>query len=298
VSEPSKQRFQRLRAQRWRELRARVPYRRNMILAAAPGILLTPILFGAAGIAGGIVGLVLAVSGPIAYHWYLTRKAGGQARDELMAAWAGEHGWQHLGELDPPADVAFCRNREKPKAEHGFRGPMCDGLQGLIFNFTYSTYETRTRTGANGTVETYREEVKHRHTVLRLAVGDLGVDRLELEPQGLLGGLGEKLRSAFGSGRNVVVESSEFNDRFTLLVNDDADDIAVRRIFDPAMIVRCVEGRFPLATFQYERGALAFVWDDQFDVEELEEVEHRVADATPMAQALAIAVSRRTSGRP
>ena len=160
------------------------------------------------------------------------------------------------------------------------------GLPGQIVNFTYSTYETRTRAGANGSMETYREEVKHKHTVLRLDLGDLGLHLLQLSPQGLGGGMFEKLRSTFTGSRNVNLESDEFNSRYTLLVEDAADDVIVRRIFEPAFIVRCVEGRFPMATFQYERPALAFIWSDQYDISELEEVEHRIADASPMAEAL------------
>jgi hypothetical protein len=43
-----------------------------------------------------------------------------------------------------------------------------------------------------------------------------------------------------------------------------------------------------MATFQYQRPALAFIWGDQYDVTELEEVEHRIADAAPMAEALTV----------
>jgi hypothetical protein len=39
-----------------------------------------------------------------------------------------------------------------------------------------------------------------------------------------------------------------------------------------------------MATFQYERPALAFIWSDQCDLEL--EVEHRIADASPMTEAL------------
>jgi hypothetical protein len=102
----------------------------------------------------------------------------------------------------------------------------------------------------------------------------------------------EKLRSTFTGSRSVNLESDEFNSRYTLLVEDVADDVIVRRIFEPAFIVRCVEGRFPMATFQYERPALAFIWSDQYDISELQEVEHRIADASPMAEALTVIRAR------
>jgi hypothetical protein len=296
VTQSSKERYQLERDRRFQALKGRTLYRRNLALAAIPGAALGLLVLGVThSLAGLVVAAVGAAAGPFVYRWRLMRQASDEAQREVMNAWAAEHGWLYEDEPEIPDDVAFCRNRQKPRAEHGFRGPMA-GMAGRIFNFTYSTYETRTRTvsdGQGGTrVETYQEEVKHRHTVLRLGLGELGIGRLSLTPQGFGGGFAERLRSMFSSDRSVQLESSEFNDQFCLLVDEQTDELAVRRVFEPALIVRLVEGRFPLATFQYELGALAFVWSDQYDVEELEEVEHRVSDAAPIAQALASARDR------
>jgi hypothetical protein len=286
MAETSSQRYKRERSRRFEIIKGRTLYRRNLGLAIIPGVAFGLLITGLTRSAAGLVVAAIAgAAGPGVYHWWLLRQASDEARREVMNAWAAERSWAYEEEPSLPADVAFCRNREKPVAEHGFSGPMA-GLDSHIFNFTYSTYETRTRAGANGTTETYREEVKHRHTVLRMALGDLGVHRVSLSPQGFGGGFAEKLRGTFTDDRSVQLESSEFNDRFCLFVADGADEIAVRRIFEPALVVRLVEGRFPLATFQFEQGALAFVWSDQYDVEELEEIEHRVSDATPIAHAL------------
>jgi hypothetical protein len=74
-------------------------------------------------------------------------------------------------------------------------------------------------------------------------------------------------------------------------VNDNADQTAVLRIFTPALLVRLINGEFPQTTFQYERGALAYVWGDQYEVQDLEEIEQRVASVTPLTTALAAAVA-------
>ena len=271
---------------RFERIKSRTRYNRNLLLCAAPGVALGIILVAVSPVLGLIVAVGGGIGGAVFYHWRLWSQATAQAEHEVMSAWAAERGWTY--ERDPAAldGVAFCRDREKPVFKHGFSGPMA-GLPGHIVNFTYSTYETRTTTAADGSVTTTRQEVKHKHTVLRLDLGDLGLEKLQLSPQGLGGGMFEKLRSTFTGSHNVNLESSEFNRRFTLLVDDRADDLMVRRVFEPAFIVRCVEGRFPMATFQYERPALAFIWGDQYDVTELEEIEHRIADAAPMAEALA-----------
>jgi hypothetical protein len=163
-------------------------------------------------------------------------------------------------------------------------------VPGLIFNFTYSTFETRTSTDGQGHVTTYTEEVKHRHTVLRLVVGAVsGVDTVQLADRGL--GFLNKLTAAFGPSRQVETESVEFNKRFSLMVNDGADQAAVLRIFTPALLVRLINNEFPQTTFQYERGSLAYVWEDQYDVEDLEEIEGRVASVEPLTAALRTAVA-------
>jgi len=295
MSETSAQRYAKAKAAHLAAIKAATRWRLWMALCAVPGL----VIGGFVAVSLPVVGLLVAVGGAAIgagiYYAILSSRAASAAKADVMTAWAAEHGWTYLEDVPHPSDVAFCRNRQKPVCEDGFAGPMAARLQGLVFNFTYSTYETRTRTvsDANGTrTETYQEEVKHHHTILRLTLGALGVHRLELAPQGLGGGLLEKLGSAFTSMRSVDLESAEFNSRFTLRVDDGADDMFVRRVFEPAMIVRCVEGQFPMSTFQYEDGALAFVWGDPYDVKQLEEIEGRVASVVPLAEALVSARDR------
>jgi hypothetical protein len=291
----SKERYRSARSARMRELTGEPGYQRNRLLAAIPGIVIGVILIAvlrSIGVGAGVA-VVLGVAGPLLYWYSKYHRASSEAKESVMTAWASEHGWTHSDELDPPGDIAFCRNRQKARATDGFAGPMC-GLDGLIFNFTYSTWETRTRTvtDANGNMrtETYQQEVKHYHTVLRLALGVIpGIPTMQLSEKRF--GLFDKLVAAFGPSRVEETESSEFNDRFRLLVADSADEIAVKRVFTPALIVRVVQNEFPQTTFQLEDSGLSFIWEDQYNVEELEEVEQRVADVTPLSEALQKAVA-------
>jgi len=291
----SAERYRAARTARMRELTGAPGFRRNRLLAAIPGVIVGLIVMGvlrSIGV-GVVVALVAGAAGPVLYWWSAYHRASTEARESVMTAWAAEHGWTHSEEVAPPGDIAFCRNRQKPRSRDGFAGPMC-GLDGLIFNFTYSTYETRTRTvtDANGNVrtETYQQEVKHYHTVLRLGLGEIpGIPTMQLSKKGL--GLFDKLVAAFGPSRVEETESSEFNDQFRLLVSDSADEIAVKRVFTPALIVQVVQNEFPQTTFQYEGSGLSFIWGDQYNVEELEEIEQRVASVTPLAAALSKAVA-------
>jgi hypothetical protein len=251
------------------------------LAVAVIGIFTAPLLI--------VVGLIGALAGPLIYFMVLRSQASSAAKDLVMHQWAKEHGWEYQPSPPLPTDVAFCRDKERMEATDGFAGQICD-VPGLIFNFTYSTFETRTSTDGQGHVTTYTEEVKHRHTVLRLVVGAVaGVDTVQLADRGL--GFLNKLTAAFGPSRQVETESVEFNKRFSLMVNDGADQGTVLRIFTPALLVRLINNEFPQTTFQYERGSLAYVWEDQYDVEDLEEIEGRVASVEPLTTALRTGVA-------
>lgn len=288
----SAERYRAARDARMAELTGRPGYHRNLALCAVPGavaavagIIVAPLLIA--------VGVIAAAAGPIAYYAYLRSQASSAAKAQVMEQWAGEHGWTYEPSPALPGDVAFCRDKQRMEASDGFEGEMC-GLPGLIFNFTYSTFETRTRTVSDGSggmrTETYTEEVKHYHTVLRLSVGAVdGITTMQLADRGI--GFLDRLKAALGPSREVETESVEFNRKFSLTVDDGGDQAAVLRIFTPALLVRLINGEFPQTTFQYESGALAYVWGDQYDVEDLEEIEQRVASITPLTTALHAAVA-------
>ncbi|MDX6545674.1 MAG: hypothetical protein QOG02_1448 [Gaiellales bacterium] len=267
-------------------------FRRTLALTSLPGVAVAIVgLFTASLIV--VLGAVVALAGPAAYYAVLRSRASASAKRETMTSWASERGWSYVESPPLPGDVAFCRGRQRMVASDGFEGPICS-LPGTIFNFTYSTFETRTRTStdASGNVQTqtYQQEVKHRHTVLRLTMGvATGVRTMQLADRGL--GFLDKLQAAFGASRLVETESVEFNRRFSLSVNDGADQSVVLRIFTPALLVRLVEGAFPHTAFQYESGALAYIWGDQYDVEQLEEVEQRVASVSALTIALHKAIT-------
>ena len=293
MAERSRDRFRDERARRFAAIKAGTSYNRNLLLAAIPGVALGLVLAAAVGLGAGLVAAIAgAIAGPAIYHWILWKRGSDEAELAVMQEWASERGWAYIQDVALPDDVAFCRDKQKPRATDGFAGPMC-GLDGLIFNFTYSTYETRTRTvtDANGNVrtETYQQEVKHYHTVLRLGLGVIpGIPTMQLSEKRFA--LFDKLVAALGPSRVEETESSEFNDKFRLLVADSADEIVVKRVFTPALIVQVVQGSFPQTTFQFEDSALSFIWQDQYNVEELEEIEQRVADVTPLTAALTRAV--------
>jgi hypothetical protein len=284
----SGQRYRAARAAKLAELTSRPGFRRNSVLLALPGVVVMAIgLFTSADVIQA--GFVVALFPPAAYYAWLQSRASKHAKKQTMTDWAAERGWTYLPKPELPTDVAFCRGKSQMEADDGFQGTVC-GVPGLIFNFTYSTYRTHTTTTFDGKTQTSREEKKQRHTVFRLELGPIpGVPTMQLADRGI--GFLEKLEAAFGSSRNVETESVAFGERFSLMVDDAADQSSVLRIFTPALQMRLVEGRFPHTTFQFEAGALSYIWPDQYDVSELEEIETRVASVTPLTEALHEAVA-------
>ena len=58
------------------------------------------------------------------------------------------------------------------------------------------------------------------------------------------------------ANRTVELESTEPAQAFRLDVDDDADDLLVRRIFDPAFIVWCIDERDPRPQLEVEDGTV------------------------------------------
>ncbi len=284
----SAERFRASRDAKLAELTGVPGFRRRLALCSLPGVVLAVVGALTAPIVIAL-GVVAALAGPAIDYAALRSRASAFAKRETMTAWAAERGLVYVESPPLPDDVAFCRGKQRMIASDGFQGPICD-VPGLVFNFTYSTFETRTRTDASGNTQTYQEEVKHRHPVLRLTVGDVeGIHTMQLADRGL--GFLKKLSAAFGPSRIVETESVEFNNRFSLSVDDGADTSKVLRVFTPALLVRLIQGEFPQTTFQYESGSLAYVWGDQYDASDLEEIESRIDSVEPLTSALRAAIT-------
>jgi len=288
VSTSAASRYRTVRDAKLSELTSGRTFRIVSVLLVAPG--LVGIVYSLATGAFDIryaIGVALAL--PAIHYAFLRKQAASYAKSHTMTAWAGEHGWTYVPEPEIPTDVAFCRDKSEMEATDGFEGTIC-GLPGMIFNFTYSTFSTQTSVTSDGWSTTSKEEKKQRHTVLRLELGPIpGVPTMQLADRGI--GFLEKLEAAFGSHRRVETESVEFDERFSLSVDDMADQLSVLRIFTPALQMRLLDGAFPHTTFQFEAGALSYIWPDQYHVEELEEIETRIAAVTPLTAALNDAVT-------
>ena len=132
------------------------------------------------------------------------------------------------------------------------------------------------------------DEDDHDFTVLLFDADLPGVQQLELAPRGSLGTrLLDGVQSALSSRRALDLESAEFGDEYKLMLDDDADELVARRIFEPAFQVRLLEGRPAfLGRFQYERGTVVLIDDDHVERATLRRVEDAVAAADALVERL------------
>jgi hypothetical protein len=71
------------------------------------------------------------------------------------------------------------------------------------------------------------------------------------------------------------------------MLDDAADELVARRIFEPAFQVRLVETRPPfLGRFQYERGTVVLIDDDHVKRTTLRRVEDAVSAADALVERL------------
>jgi hypothetical protein len=278
--------YRRARDSRLAELRSAPSFRTVRIASAAgAAVLAAMILFAAAGTAGAVAGaLGGALVGVLGHLGVVHARARSAGHDARIALWASDHGYTYRRTIDPPQTVAFLRGREDPKAEHCFEGHIAGG-DGRVFRYTYTTWETRTSTDSQGRTTTHRERKEHDFTVLEVR-RSLDIPRMELSRRatGLLRGLTDSLEDAVSDLRTVSLESEEFNGRYQLEVADDADDLAVRRIFTPAVIVALIDRDLPITDFQYEDGTFVLWRDGHFSLDDLDEVSAFVERATPVIE--------------
>lgn len=201
--------------------------------------------------------LALAILGPIAYIAHRIRRSAALARAEFFADWADEHGFTYTAHPVQRRGARFLRKGHDQRFVEAFCGER-DGVAVEVANFRYEEGSGRSE------------------RTIELLVGCVdcvlaGIEHLAVEPRGAFSaGVFDALEGAFTADRFVDLESAEFADRFRLLVNDGADDLAVRRVFTP----KAITGLLDLGDARFEvAGGSIYIWElKHFDPSSLERV--------------------------
>lgn len=218
-------------------------------------------------IAGGnlsypIVGAILgALLGYAVFRFVLYTSASLTADDLYRSDWCAERGMTYREEFAFPPDAPYANSGDKRKATDAFEGEW-NGLRTLFYNFTY------TDEGDSDDPDT-----NYDFKIMRLQGSDLPIDRLTIHRRSGLNRFAwaDKLQGAMTKERPVSLESVAFNEQFDLTIDDAADEIWIRRTFDPATIQAAVDGSAQIPDLKYALGSWWFVEKEHFEIRDLEQ---------------------------
>jgi hypothetical protein len=213
------------------------------------------------GLAGAAIGALLGIG---LYFLLVTIKKQADAAANYTAAWCAEHGWHVLGDGHEVHNGPHASKGHNPKWRDALAGNV-DGIDVLLYNFSYYTTES---TGKSS------HEEEHPFRILRLTGPPLPVQTLSFTHRGMLGkiGLFDSLDSTFTQQRVIDLESVDFNEKFKLEVHDTADEIWIRRVFDPQTIDALVRGDLRFPNIHYWDGCF-WLWEsDHYEARQLDEM--------------------------
>jgi hypothetical protein len=186
--------------------------------------------------------------------------AASTADDLYSAQWCIERGATARGDDYFPNNAPYAKSGDRRKATDAFEGNW-NGLDALFYNFTY------TDEGSGDDSDT-----DYDFQILRLTGRELPIRRLTIHQRHFLNKFKwvDALQAQLTPERPVSLESAVFNEKWDLTVDDGADEIWIRRIFDPATIAALVDGQFTLPDVQYYDRSWWFVDKGHFKIEDLE----------------------------
>lgn len=233
-------------------------------VCAVVGAIIGAVAYGSSrGVGAGIGAAIGLIVGPI-LKWYIAKSEADElAAENYTKDWCTENGCRVIeGDVSPP---------NGPHADDGFKQKATDAIEGtfadhkaLFYNFSYWTKSTD---GDGGTTDT-----EHAYKILQLTGKKLPIARLSWAKRGTLDRFSsiDKLQGALSPERPIQLESVEFNKLFDLTIDDHADDIWIRRIFDPATIDDCIKGTISIPNLRYYDEAWWLVENKHFKAKDLE----------------------------
>lgn len=255
-----------------------------------------PWLCGGVGLIGGVIGYVaseadkpiaaalgFAIGGIVGYGIYrliLHFSAQAAAEAHYSKDWCAHHGLQLLGDGVSPSNGPYASSGHKQKAWRAIEGPM-NGLQMLTYNFSYWTKSTDSDGNSS--------ETEHPYRIMRISGLELPIDRLTIHERGFMNRfeLFDKIQATVTPERPIKLESVDFNNKYDLTISDNADDIWIRRIFDPATIAASLAGTIHIPDLKYYDGAWWLVESGHLKVKELDKLLTWNAETVPAIQHLA-----------
>ncbi len=228
--------------------------------------------FALAGVSVGILALgqigyavlgalVGAVIGYGIFRAVVYASASASADQLYRTDWCAERGMRFIGDDFFPPDAPYANSGDKQKATDAYEGEW-NGFATLFYNFTY------TEEGGSDDPDT-----DYDFQIMRLTGRELPIARLTIHQRSFINRFkwADSLQAKLTKEKSISLESADFNEKFDLTIDDDADEIWIRRIFDPATIQSLIDGSFTIPDVRYYNHAWWFVYDGHFKTRELED---------------------------
>lgn len=231
----------------------------------------------------GLIALVLLVAGGVVLSRPLARHLheGGlrsQAEQEVVGGYAAERGWRMVEAIALGGVTPLLREGDERATGWGVTGELDAATPFTAGHYEYTEVRTVTDTDSEGRTTTREERSTYPFSVVLIPAPDTGFAALSLA-QGSTGGFMSRVSGALSSMKPVELESSEFNDSFRLMVDDAADDVAVRTRFSPVVQVAFVERGAGATRVELEEGQLVVARSGAPDHDDFGNLVDLLADA-------------------
>lgn len=176
--------------------------------------------------------------------------ADSRAEKAFFAAYAAQRGLELSGRGTLPPATPLLRRGDARYAERAMRGPLADGVEGVLALYTY---EVRRADGEGG-----RRVERHRYTVGLVEVPECAAHVRELHCRRRVGPrvltrLEDALRRSL---KRVAFESAALEERYEIFTGRGQDEVWLRQLFAPSFIVWLAESAPEKFAFELVGGAL------------------------------------------
>lgn len=218
------------------------------------------------GLAAGQIGIAVLgafVGGIVGYGIFrlvVFQSASNTAEELYIVDWCSARGMRHIGDDYFPNNAPYASSGDKQKATDAFEGTW-NGLATLFYNFTW--------TEKGGSDD---PDVDYDYKIMRLTGRELPIRKLTIHQRSALNKFKwvDKVQGMVTKERPISLESAAFNQKFDLTIDDLADEIWIRRIFDPATIQSLLDGQFTIPDVRYYDRAWWFVEREHFEIRDLD----------------------------
>ncbi len=236
-------------------------------------------LLGVIGLIALVVLLVVAIflAGRIA-RWLHERGLKSTAEREVVGGYATERGWTMVQELPLANTTPLLRQGDRRATGWGITGSLDAATGFAVGAYEYEVDREVASTDSEGNTSHHTETQTFPFTIALVTAPLPDLQKVAIS-RGSTGGLFSKLSGVFSDLRPVPLESAAFNDAYRLMVADEADELAIRMRFTPAVLMALVDRGAGESQIEAESGVLLVAREGKAEVDDFGELLDVMGDA-------------------